>query len=97
MFGSREQAWTRTPTFLAATLFVAACASPRPTAPITPATEGTAASQPQRERADDLSKDECRTVLDCMRARGAPSVGMQWSCDLGLCAAQFAAAPESRR
>jgi hypothetical protein len=41
-----------------------------------------------------MAKDECQTTLDCMRSRGVPPAGIQWSCDLGLCAARFASATE---
>jgi hypothetical protein len=28
---------------------------------------------------------ECKTVLDCMRARGSPPGGLTWTCERGFC------------
>lgn len=74
-------------------LLLTTCATGAPARSSSPTSESTA--RPEREThagsnsGQDMAKDECKTILDCMRVRGVPPAGLEWNCELGLCAAQF--------
>lgn len=98
----RNRTWAhlKYPVWAAAVLLVA-CASnaakPRGT-PTRSRAETTAVQRrPSEERGGEITKDDCKTVLDCMRLRGSPPDGLRWECDLGLCAAVFASHPAATK
>jgi len=73
-----------------ALMLLATCASSPTRTPPLPSGEAENRTASQRGVGGDLTNDECKTVLDCMRARGIPPAGLKWTCHLGLCAAEFA-------
>lgn len=78
----------------AATLILfASCASGRPRSPSSAqlVDEVEPRPGPAQRAGGNLTNDECKTVLDCMRLRGSPPAGLKWTCHLGLCAAEVAA------